>query len=368
MSRFAITYKIYAHSDQEAQSRADGIALEQTVEIPRDVVPKGYIEDVILGKVETIERVGDGIYHGVVSYSQDSTGNQLPQLLNVIFGNSSIQKGIKVIDIQLNDGLQKHFTGAKFGIEGVRKMSNHSKGALISPVIKPQGLNCDELAEIAYQAVIGGAHIIKEDHGLTDQHMAPFHERVEKISKAVARGNAETGRSCLYFPNIAGRSTDMQSYAQFAKDAGAGGMLVMPGLYGFDAVWQLCCNDNINLPIMTHPSFLGPYVLSEDTGFTHAMLFGYMQRLCGSDISIIPNFGGRFGFSKEDCISFARACQTEDAIGKPIFPSPGGGMSRDRIKDMVDVYGHDAIFLLGGSLLQHPDGIAEGVKDICNAL
>ena len=58
MSRFSVFYRIFASSLDEAEERAAGIALEQTVEIPRDVVPKGYIEDVILGKVESVREEG----------------------------------------------------------------------------------------------------------------------------------------------------------------------------------------------------------------------------------------------------------------------------------------------------------------------
>ena len=54
--RFAVTYRIRADNADDARARAEGIALEQTVEIPRAVVPDGYIADEILGRVEEIRR------------------------------------------------------------------------------------------------------------------------------------------------------------------------------------------------------------------------------------------------------------------------------------------------------------------------
>ena len=54
MDRFIVTYRIVADDAEDALSRAEAIALEDTVEIPRDVVPKGYVEDTVLGRVENL--------------------------------------------------------------------------------------------------------------------------------------------------------------------------------------------------------------------------------------------------------------------------------------------------------------------------
>ena len=44
------------------------------------------------------------------------------------------------------------------------------------------------------------------------------------------------------------------------------------------------------------------------------------------------------------------------------MPSPGGGMSVDRIPEMMEVYGPDCVYLLGGSLLRLGDQIGEGIR------
>lgn len=364
MARFTVSYRVFAASLDEAQARAASIALEQTVEVPRDVVPPGYIEDEILGRVESVTAEDEGRFLVRISYSPDSAGDELPQLLNVIFGNSSIQKGIKVVGLDPGASLPADFKGARFGIAGVRQRTGRASGGLIAPVIKPQGSDADTLARIAYTAALGGADIIKDDHGLTNQKAAPFKERVEKVAAAVARANRETGGSCLYFPNIAGHSDQLLDFARFAKDAGAGGALVMPGLFGFDLVRRLAVADWFDLPLLAHPTFLGSWVLSDTLGFTHAMMFGVLARLAGADISIFPNVGGRFGFSAEECRSIADACRDPGGIGQPIFPSPGGGMSADRAAEMRAMYGDDVVYLLGGSLLRHVDQIGETLKEM----
>ncbi len=147
-----------------------------------------------------------------------------------------------------------------------------------------------------------------------------------------------------------------------------GGILLMPGLLGFDIVNHFSRDAAFDLPIMTHPSFLVHMFCLRTQGFTHAIMFGVLQRLAGSDISVFPNVGGRFGFSVAECKSIADACRAADGIGKPMFPSPGGGMSKDRAGDMVSMYGDDVVYLLGGSLLRYGDKIGEGIKDMRAAL
>jgi ribulose-bisphosphate carboxylase large chain len=367
-ARFTVGYSLLAPSPQAAAERAEGIALEQTVEVPRDVVPPGYVEDEILGRVEAVEQEEEGRFLARISYSPDSVADELPQLLNVVFGNSSIQKGIRVVSLDLGEALSARFPGARFGIAGVRARARRPRGGLICPVLKPQGSTADELARIAHRCALAGADVIKDDHGLAGQAVAPFRERCEKVSAAVARANTETGRACLYMPNVAGRGEDLHENARFARRCGAGGVLVLPGLFGFDVVRRLAADAEVDLPIMVHPSFLGSWVLSDSFGITHALVFGTLMRLAGADISIFPNVGGRFGFSEAECRSIARECQARGGIGQPIFPSPGGGMSVERARDMIGMYGEDAVFLLGGSLLRHGARIGEPIAAMRHVL
>lgn len=322
-TRFRVRYRLLAESPQEADQRALGIALEQTVEIPGDIVPAGYISDEIVGQIEAVNHLGGNAYEAEISYSPDSAGDEVIQLINVIFGNSSIQQNIRVTGFEPGRVIRERFSGPRFGIEGVRARSDRSRGGLISPVIKPQGSSVRQLADIAYRCTLGGADIIKDDHGLANQAFAPFGERVKAVSDAVAEANAKIGGSALYFVNVTGHTGSPVQEAFQAKEAGAGGVLLMPGLMGFGVVQALSRDPSFDLPIMTHPSFTGPFVLTPETGVSHAIMYGVFQRLAGSDISVFPNVGGRFGFSVEECLSIADACRAPDGIGRAMMPSPG---------------------------------------------
>ena len=335
---------------------------------PDDVVPDGYIRDEIVGQVETIEHTYDGRWRTTIAYSPDSAGHEVIQLLNVMFGNSSIQQGIAVEGFEPGPVISERFGGARFGVQGLRKLTGTKRGGLISPVIKPQGSSAAELANIASRCVAGGADIIKDDHGLTNQTMAPFAYRLKIVGDAVHEANAKHGRSSLYFINISGWSGNPVQEAHQAKEAGAGGVLIMPGLLGYALAHRLSSDPDFELPIMTHPSFTGPFVLNAETGMSHAMMYGTVQRLMGSDISVFPNVGGRFGFSREECLSIADACRASKGIGQPMMPSPGGGMSVDRAADMVEMYGEDVVYLIGGSLLRAGDAVGDAVKAMRDAV
>ncbi|SDE52756.1 ribulose-bisphosphate carboxylase large chain [Paracoccus isoporae] len=368
MSRFSVTYGIRASDPADARARAEAIALEQTVEVPRAVVPEGHIADEIVGRIEEIGSAGAGVYHATISYAPDSAGDEITQFLNVIFGNSSIQQGIRVIAIDPGDEMARRFPGPRFGIAGLRRLTGRRSGGMISPVLKPMGLSPGAFAELAAGCVRGGADIVKEDHGLAGQPTAPFRPRVEAVAEAVRKANAAEGRSALYFPNLSGRVDEISENLRFAKQAGAGGILVMPGLYGFGVVDRIARDAEFDLPVMTHPAFLGPYVLAADTGIAHGVMFGTIQRLAGADISVFPNVGGRFGFSAGECHEIADHCRDAGGPGRPILPSPGGGMSVDRAADMVRMYGPDVVYLLGGSLLADPPRIDRAVAAMRRAV
>lgn len=371
--RFLVTYRIFAGDAAEARERAEGIALEQTVEIPRDVVPAGYVEDVILGRIEAIAEEGEGRFLARISYSPDSAGEELAQFLNVVFGNSSIQKGIKVVGLETGPVVAGRFPGARFGIAGLRHLAGRAHGGFVCPVIKPQGSSIEHLAHISYETALAGADIIKEDHGLANQPSAPFRQRIPQLVEAVAKANAARRAAgepakALYFPTIAGHADRFFEDAWFAKEEGADGVMLMPGLYGFDAVQRLSRRSDFDLPIMVHPSFLGAWVLNENAGFSHAMMFGTLARLAGADISVFPNVGGRFGFSAEECRSIAGACTSADGPGQPILPSPGGGMTPERMPEMIDMYGEDSVYLLGGSILRAGARMGDTIRELRNII
>ena len=359
--RLVVTY-LLSGGEAEARARAKDICFEQTVEFPEDLVPAGFIRDEVIGRVESMTRAGPERFRAEISFPVDSTARELLQLMNVVFGNSSIKPGIRVERMSLPPTLLRSFRGPRFGRDGLRACMKVSRRPLICTALKPMGLSAVELAEQTRQFALGGIDLIKDDHGLTDQPYAPFVERLARCSDAVAESNARTGRRCVYVPNVTGRSDDLLGRAHEARRRGAGALLVSPFLTGFDAMRQLADDDGLALPILAHPAFGGSYVTSETAGISHGALYGQLMRLAGADASIYPNFGGRFSFTREECEAIAAA--TAEPMGPiaPIFPAPGGGMTVERAADMLEVYGREFVLLIGAGLHRRGPDLARNAR------
>lgn len=358
--RFSVVYRIYG-GERESRAKAEDICIEQTVEFPADEVPEGVIRDHVFGRLERFEHFDKEQFTAIISYAVETAAAELTQFLNVVFGNSSIKPGIRVVHLDLPESFLRGFKGPRFGRAGLRSLLNVPNRPLLCSALKPMGLASQELADLAYQFSLGGMDIIKDDHGLTDQRCSPFAERVKRCAEAVQKGNRETGQRTLYISNITAPHSEVMKRARMAKDAGAGGLMVAPGLVGFDLMRELADDDSIALPVLTHPALQGSFVRGTG-GMSPGVIFGQLARLAGADATIFPNFGGRFSFSREDCTEVADATSAPMGHLKPIFPAPGGGMGFDRIPEMLETYGQDLIFLVGGALFKHGPDLAENCK------
>jgi ribulose-bisphosphate carboxylase large chain len=354
--RFHIIYRITPDDSRPIEAHAKDICLEQTVEIPGDCVPAAIWEAGIVGQVEAISPcpAPSRAFDVAISYRADIVNDSIPNLLNVVFGNISIRRGIKIIDIRLTADQLRAFGGPRFGIAGLReKLGIHGR-PLAATAIKPLGLSVQELARLAGGYALGGLDVIKDDHGLMDQPFHPFKERVARLQEAISTANAKTGRKTLYFPMVSGRFDQIEDQMAFAAAEGCAGALIAPFLIGPDTGFHLA--RKYALAVMAHPSFAGTHFHDPEHGMTPAMLLGRLFRVFGADISVFPNAGGRFTFTPKECRDLAIAMQEPLGDVKPGFPSPAGGMTIERIDSMVASFGHDAVFLIGGALMRHsPD-------------
>lgn len=360
--RFTVTYRLTG-SESDALAAAKDICIEQTVEFPEELISDEFIRDNIFGKIESFTAAEGGRFRTGISFAVETSAFEFTQFLNVIFGNISLKPGIVIEDINLPPDYSKKFTGPRFGVNGIRDILKVYDRPLIASAIKPMGMTSVQFASLAAEFTRGGIDIIKDDHGLSDQPFSRFRERAASCSHAVNEANAKSGGKTLYFPNITAPSAEIIDRAYFAKEQGAGGVLISPALTGFDIMKQIADDNNFALPVMSHPAFIGPY-LSGASGFTHGALLGKLMRMAGADMVVYPNFGGRFSFTKDECADIVNGCRNEFGNIKSIFPSPGGGMNFSNIPEMTSFYGKDVIYLMGGGLFKRSSDLAANCREL----
>lgn len=355
---FYAIYQFSASTKSEAERLAQSIAVEQSVEMPPETVP----EDIegFIAEVAEISNVDDNTWQAVIQFSIALVGSDPVQLLNVLFGNSSIKPNIKLLDID-RDFLSEICAGPSFGISGIRTLLKAKHRALSCTALKPVGLSPAGLAERAYHFSRGGIDIIKDDHGLANQPSAPFKNRVQSVVRAVRKGEQLSGKKTLYFPNITGARSEILDRFKLAADLGADGVLISPQLTGLSVMNELAALGE--LPIMAHPAFSGTFVNHPTGGITPELYYGMLWRAFGADAIIYPNAGGRFGFSELQCMKINNRCRANISGLRSSLPTPGGGIDRKTIPGWLEKYGKETIFLIGGSLYLHPSGLEEAARE-----
>jgi ribulose-bisphosphate carboxylase large chain len=354
-----VTYKFVG---EDPKAIADVIRAEQTIEFPFELAAK-WIQDEVVGKVEEISSIDKNNHLITISFNPDVTGGELNQFLNVLWGNVSLFPGVKIVELKLPDLLLEKFKGPRFGITGLRKLFDAQTRPLISTALKPMGSDAKTLAEMARTLALAGFDLIKDDHSLANQPWATWKERVTFVARAVQEANAITGRHTAYAPSLNLPFDQISDAAHTAKELGAGALLILPGITGFDSLRKIASDDSIALPIQGHPAMLGSLLTSKFEGISHGIVLGTLMRLAGADISIFPNIGGRFSFSQEQCLDITDRSREKLGNLKPLLVAPAGGMSLERISEMVEMYGKDSALLIGGALSR--GSLADNAARMC---
>ncbi len=349
--RLAITYRLTCSPGEAPEEKARGIALEQTVELPADCVPAEVLESVV-GRIESLEADGDR-HLARISYPAEAIGAELPQLVNLVFGNISMKAGIRIEEIGWPPSVLESLPGPGHGIDGLRRLCGVSESRpLLCAALKPLGLTGGELADLCRELALAGVDIVKDDHSLADQSWAPFDERVTLCQHAVAEANRESGGSTLYFPNLTGELGDIRGRLDLIRRAGCRGVMLSPMVLGLQVVRALA--DMSELAIVGHPALTGSF-FAPDHGIAPEVLLGDVFRLIGCDGVVYPNVGGRFVLDRRDCLAINQRLRGPLGDHRPAFPVPGGGIDTARIGEWTERYGPETIFLIGTSLYRQAD-------------
>jgi ribulose-bisphosphate carboxylase large chain len=275
-------------------------------------------------------------------------GQDPGQLINMLFGNTSLHPDVALADVALEGGLAQAFGGPRHGPPGLKRRVGVSKRALTCSALKPQGLSPAQLADLARRFAQGGIDYIKDDHGLADQSYSPFRARVEAVTAAVRAVERPGAAAARYVPNLSGDLDSMRRQLGIATGLGVDTVMIAPMIVGLSNFYRLV-RENPQIAFIAHPSLGGAARIAP------ALLFGKLFRMLGADAVVFPNHGGRFGYTPDTCRELARTALTELDGLRACLPVPAGGMTTDRVCEMLAFYGPDVMLLIGGALLEVRD-------------
>ncbi|MCX8114007.1 MAG: RuBisCO large subunit C-terminal-like domain-containing protein [Burkholderiaceae bacterium] len=339
---------------ENAPRRAQVLALEQSIEMPAEAVLDAGVLERIAARVERIDALPDGSSLAQIALAVESVGADAGQLLNMLFGNSSLLPDVELIDVDVPDALARRFGGPALGIEGLRGLVGVTGRPLTCTALKPIGSTPGQLAVLCRTFAAAGIDVIKDDHGWADQAAAPFAQRVAACQAAVDEANARRGGGpvTLYAPSLFGTCTQMLRQIELARARGVRIALIAPMVCGASTLNGLR-REHPDFAFIAHPSLAGASRIAP------AALLGRLFRLFGADATIFPNHGGRFTYPREACLAIAQANRCAWHGLKPALPVPAGGMSVERVPELKREYGDDCMLLIGGSLLMAREKLYE---------
>jgi ribulose-bisphosphate carboxylase large chain len=343
-----VVYLVRAEA-REIDARAEALMLEQSVELPRAALRDFPAAERILGRVEGVEPESEGRFRVTISHPLATTADDPAQLLNLIFGNSSLQPDVVLADIELPGAAFDWLSGPRAGIAGLRALTGVERRPLLATALKPMGLEPKQLAGLCRTFASAGLDLVKDDHGLADHPFCPFEARVEACLRATE------GSRTLYVPNLIGTPERVMKQLGLARDAGVKAVMISPMVVGLPLLQQLAAMPK-GLPILAHPSLAGVLRAKE------TVLLGKLFRWYGADAVIFPHAGGRFAFGTETCRALAETLRAPHPRARPSFPAPAGGIKVERVEEILAFYGPDSILLVGGSLYEAGDRLLEWTR------
>ena len=120
MDSFKVIYHVRCDAGSIAE-RARAIAIEQSVEMPLAAIDDATCARDIVGRVEAIEQKAAGLFEVRIALAAATVGQDAGQLINMLFGNTSIHDDVTLHDVELPRDLVTAFGGPRHGLHELRR-------------------------------------------------------------------------------------------------------------------------------------------------------------------------------------------------------------------------------------------------------
>lgn len=321
-----------------------------------------------------------------IAYTQDLfEANNMPQILSAIAGNiygMKVLKNLRLIDISFPKEILKAYKGPKFGIDGIRKLTNINKRPLLGTIVKPKvGLNEIEHANICGQAWKGGLDIVKDDENLTSMTFNKFEKRISETLKIRDKIENQTGEKKIYMPNITAKLSTMKKRAEHVIANGGEYVMVDILTTGFSALQEIRDYlEDKNIVIHAHRAMHAAITRNKKHGMTMLAL-AKLMRIIGMDQLHTGTIVGKMEGDKKEVLEINKVITESKITGnnitmldqdwnniKPILPVASGGLSPLHIPELFNILGKDMVYQFGGGCHGHPEGTEAGARAIRQAM
>jgi ribulose-bisphosphate carboxylase large chain len=304
-----------------------------------------------------------------LSFPQDNIGTSLPALMTMVAGNLfelGMFSGLRLLDVEVPASFADAQAGPQFGISGTRQLTGVPHGPLIGTIIKPSvGLSPQDTAALVDQLCTGGLDFIKDDELIANPPYSPVAARAQAVMPVIQRHADRTGRKVMYAFNVSGTVDEMLR----GHDAvvAAGGTCVMVNLLSVGLAGLEKLRSHCQVAIHGHRNGWGMLTRCPALGMDYRA-FQKFWRMAGADHLHVNGLRNKFCEGDDSVIASARECQRpihRRHVVVPVFSSgQWAGQAPDTYRELGNA---DLLYLAGGGMIGHPDGIAAGVASVREA-
>jgi ribulose-bisphosphate carboxylase large chain len=307
--------------------------------------------------------------HLEIAFPTENVGPNLPTLLATVAGNLfelGEVTGVKLLDIDLPPHFAAGFTGPGYGVTGTRRLVGVPSGPLIGTIIKPSvGLSVEDTAAIVDTLCEAGVDFIKDDELLANPPHSPLAERICAVMAVIEKHADRLGRKVMFAFNVSGSVDHMRRSHDLVLKNGGTCTMVSLNWVGHAGVEDL--RRHSELPIHGHRNGWGMFTRSDVLGMAYTA-YQKIWRLAGVDHMHVNGIDSKFWEPNDSVIASANACLAPFAGLSPVMPvfSSGqwGGQAPATYRALQST---DLMYLAGGGIFAHPDGLATGVKALREA-
>ena len=304
-----------------------------------------------------------------ISWPYENLGENLPVLVSTVAGGEydlSVFSGIRLLDLEFPAQYARCYPGPQFGIAGTRRLTGVEARPIIGSIIKPCiGLSPEQTAERVGELAEGGVDFIKDDEVLGDAPVSPFRRRVKEVMAVVNRHADRFGKKVMYAFNVSGEIDDMLRRHDLVLEHG--GTCIMANVLSIGLAGLGALRRHAQLPIHGHRCGFGALNRHELLGMEFTA-YHKLWRLVGIDHIHTNGIRNKFYESDESVVRSIKACHAPLLGGPPVLPVLGAGQWAGQAVDTYRlIESTDVLYLCGGGILAHPDGIRAGVDSVRQA-